>query len=740
MRTQQGRMRRQVSRLVSRTTLGLITAVAALALVVPVAGATPESDAGAAIDQAWTAAGGDTSALGARDGGVYAAGNGFGQNFAGGAIFYSPDTGAKIMFGAILDKYRALGGPADSDLGFPNIDEGPGRVSPASRNTTFSAADRPVIFWTPDTGAWVVRGAINAAWDRLGGSSGVLGVPVADETYDGDVVSQNFSTGQVTFDSRTKSFTTEPPDLAGQLGDVTIPGDVTSAINAAYRAAGGAAGPLGARQGDQFTIDPDGAGQAFAGGQIFYSPATGAHVVSGAILEKYESAGGPTGDLGLPNAAEADGGVPDSRVSSFAASDNPVIFWTADHGAVIVRGAMKAAWDKLGGAAGALGVPESDQTADGDKVSQKFSGGQLSWDAKTNTFTTDPANLAESLGGLEVPTQAPATPAVPNPPKDNAFAFHTWWLWWIIPLALLVLASVVALMSTQRRRAARAFDGEAESDAAHVYRAPDDRSRWSTPVADTWQETEAPAAPRWGAAGGTETPAEHELFTHRGAHEAADDQDAVDTAPTRVQSGDLADERVGRHAAEPRPGWNAVDEDAYIPAPGSLFAPVYGAAPPPAQPRAQVVDPDLDDEDLVDDDFDDEDLVEPVDDDDEEPEFETDEDDVDDEDLYAEPDDQEPDDDEVADEELDDEELSDKEPDDREPDDEEPGDAEHAELPAIHLPLADPDEAPDGYPVKGRMSTGTYHTPDSARYDEVVAEIWFTDAQHAEANGFTPAD
>ncbi len=38
------------------------------------------------------------------------------------------------------------------------------------------------------------------------------------------------------------------------------------------------------------------------------------------------------------------------------------------------------------------------------------------------------------------------------------------------------------------------------------------------------------------------------------------------------------------------------------------------------------------------------------------------------------------------------------------------------------------------------MSTGTYHTPDSARYDEVVAEIWFTDAQHAEANGFTPAD
>ena len=39
------------------------------------------------------------------------------------------------------------------------------------------AADNPVIFWTPDTGARVVRGPINAAWDKLGGSAGQLGVP-----------------------------------------------------------------------------------------------------------------------------------------------------------------------------------------------------------------------------------------------------------------------------------------------------------------------------------------------------------------------------------------------------------------------------------------------------------------------------------------------------------------------------------------------------------------------------------
>ncbi len=162
--------------------------------------------------------------LGAKDGGVYPVGAGFGQNLAGGRIYFTPDTGAHVMQGAILDKYLALGGPGDGDLGFPNIDEGGGKA-PGSRNTTFSAADKPVIFWTPDNGAHVVRGAINAAWDKLGGSGGSLGVPVDDETYDGDVVSQAFAGGRVSWDHRTKAFTTTPPELADQLVGLKIPGD-----------------------------------------------------------------------------------------------------------------------------------------------------------------------------------------------------------------------------------------------------------------------------------------------------------------------------------------------------------------------------------------------------------------------------------------------------------------------------------------------------------------------------------
>ena len=77
----------------------------------------------------------------------------------------------------------------------PTINEVPGLAGPDSRVATFSASDKPVIFWTADHGAFVVRGALNAAWDKLGSSGGVLGAPVGDETYDGEVASQKFSGG-----------------------------------------------------------------------------------------------------------------------------------------------------------------------------------------------------------------------------------------------------------------------------------------------------------------------------------------------------------------------------------------------------------------------------------------------------------------------------------------------------------------------------------------------------------------
>jgi uncharacterized protein with LGFP repeats len=635
-----------LSGLIARTTIGLLSA-AALVVFAPVAAATPQDDADAAITAAWQAAGGDTGPLGPKDGGVYPAGDGFGQNFPGGKIFFTPATGAHAMMGAILDKYMSLGGPADSDLGFPTIDEGAGKATD-SRNTTFSAADNPVIFWTPDTGARVVRGPINAAWDKLGGSAGQLGVPSDDETYHGNVVTQKFTGGEVSYDRKAKTFTTVPPELAGQLGDVQIPDDPTSAINAARRAAGGPLGPLGAAQGEPYKIGADGLGQNFAGGKIFYSPATGANVVTGQVLAKYESVGGPQGDLGLPTSSEADGGLANSRMSTFSAKDQPVIFWTPDYGAVIVRGAMNAAWDKLGGAAGALGAPMADQAENGNVITQRFSGGVVSWDRSKKSFSTEPANLASQLAGLQVPGQEvpkapPANPQASDTGAKKWFAWSWWWLLAIIPVV--VLAGLVAVAAMRNRRGGRDDD---------VFGATDDDDEF-----------------------GPSYPDEHsaELFSSRYAHEGLGSPQSMSGGPQHPES------PMSAWGAPPEPTEEAADEEV-----DTTREPV--AAPETVAPQEKDEDPDKVD-------------TTPT-----RLPTSAERDPLTDTGRHA----------RIV---IDEPELNGT---------------------ALHLPLDDPNEAPDGYPIKADTKTGLYWAPGTTLYDDARAEIWFASEELARTNGFVRAN
>ena len=547
-------LRTLVGTTMARATAGLVMAVAIAFLVpsVPMAWADPVSDADAAITTAWDAGGGPTGTLGIKDGGVYPVGAGFGQNFAGGKIYFTPETGAHIMQGAILDKYLALGGPADGDLGFPTIDEGAGKA-PDSRNTTFSAADNPVIFFTPDTGAHVVRGALNTAWDKLGGSAGVLGVPTEDEVYRGDVVSQDFTRGQLSWNRKTGAFTTTPPELADQLAGLVIPGDATTAINAARRASGGPMGPLGPVDGAQYKIGADGVGQNFAGGKIFYSPATGANVVTGQVLAKYESVGGPDGDLGFPTSNEGDGGLaPASSIVTFAAADQPVIFWTPDFGAVIVRGAMNAAWSKLGGAAGELGAPTADQAENGDVVTQKFNGGAISWDKTSGEFSTEPANLAAELSGLEVPgfqaPQAPGPGAASDSGGEKWYQWHKWWLLAIVPLALLLIAIVVGVLLNRRRgdrQGVDPFDEDYDDHDDHFEDLDDlppsghrDYDSGPVPVGVGEDDDRYAPASMWAM------PVDHDVAAPGGPVPQlggpSDNQDSIDTTPTRIESEPVA--------------------------------------------------------------------------------------------------------------------------------------------------------------------------------------------------------
>lgn len=716
----------------ARVTFGLAVAAAGLVFA-PSAAADPATDANDAVTAAYDASGGPTGPLGAREGGVYPVGDGFGQDFAAGKMFFTPATGAHWMQGAILEKYESLGGPADSDLGFPTIDEGPGRVGPDSRNATFSATDKPVIFWTPATGARVVRGAINAAWDKLGGSAGVLGVPSDDEVYRGDVSSQNFTGGQLSWNRKDRTFTTTPPELADQLKDLSVPEDATSAIAAARRAAGGSLGPLGAEDGPQYKIGDDGVGQNYAGGKIFYTPQTGADVVTGQVLEKYESVGGPEGDLGFPTSSESDGGLgSNSRISTFAAEDKPVIFWTPDYGAVIVRGAMNAGWSKLDGAKGPLGAPVADQTENGDVVTQRFSGGVLSYDRSARKFTTEPPNLAAGLAGVQVPgEQAPNASAEPQASaSDDGGEWLSWhWNWWwllaLIPV-LIVVALVAGAVLWRRRRDDRFRDGEFRDGAFRddVYHDDfrDDRFREDGDVfADAAryrpQDSGGPdvegeegqsgypagfGEPVAGAAGpwtprddttdATEpeatgsAPESDELFGGQ------DDPDSVDTAPTRIELPDDAAEPVA--GAEPvdeaRPAAQSALEEPSLP-----VSDVWGATEPSPEP-ARAAEPEPEpphDEPSAADAFVPDTIAPP---------------------LFV----------------------------------EDAPSGRHAAIDideptpgrtAIHVPVGDAD-VPAGYPIKADTKSGLYWPPGSPGYEDAVAQIYFASEEFARTNGFVRGD
>jgi uncharacterized protein with LGFP repeats len=702
-----------------RAVLALAAASVVVALA-PCAAASPESDADDAITAAWKAGGGADSRLGPKQGDVYAVGDGFVQDFAGGKMFFTPATGARSLYGPILDNYESLGGPVGSDLGFPTITEVPGLAGPDTLVSTFAASDKPVIFWSAAHGAFVVRGAMNAAWDKLGSSGGVLGVPVNDETYNGELSTQSFTGGQLSWNRLTKVFTTVPPELAQQLTGLQVPIDPTAAIDTAWRSAGGAAGPLGAKQGGQYPVGNNAIAQKFAGGKVFFSPGTGANAMESDILSKYESLGGPGSDLGLPTANETDGGIkPTSRISRFSAADKPVIFWTPAHGAFVVRAAMKAAWDKLGGAKGTLGAPVGDQAVDGDVVSQKFTGGKISWNRAKNAYTTEPPNLASSLSGLQVPGQKP--PSRTAAPAGTARTWH--WSWLLVAIPVLLLVGLLAMATLWARR--RRMDGRRaaarrrrEARAARPYEpVPLRDDRWSA-EADSdvglsgfgagypeapeptppMAEPDRPAAPEsWRL-----TPEQAEARSIDAEQVGAappdvdedigvEDPDKVDTAPTRIPS---EAELRSQPEVSPEP---AVSPEAAV-SPEPAVSPEGEVRPEPAATSEPEVSPEPEVSREAEVRPQAEAIPEPV---------------VRTGGRHA------------AAETSDDEDVW-------------PG-AANAVGPAIHLPLEDPREAPEGYPVKGNASFGLYYTPDSALYDDAFAEIWFASEEVARANGFTKA-
>ncbi|HEU0102638.1 MAG TPA: hypothetical protein VFR07_09995 [Mycobacteriales bacterium] len=214
-----------------------------------------------------------------------------------------------VVKGAILARYESLGG-ARGFLGRALTDE----LSTPNGVGRYNVFEGGSIYWSPGSGAHEVHGLIREKWGALGWENSLLRFPTSNE--------------------------------------IALRG---------------------------------GALNRFQGGFVYWSPGTGAHEVHGDILAKYAEFRWETGRLGYPVTDELR--TPD-RTGAFSLFQGGAVYWSPDTGAHQIEGAIRAKWDALGSENSGLGFPVTDEDdRPGGRVSD-FELGQISWTPETGAVVT----------------------------------------------------------------------------------------------------------------------------------------------------------------------------------------------------------------------------------------------------------------------------------------------------------------------------------------------------------------
>lgn len=159
-------------------------------------------------------------------------------------------------------------------------------------------------------------------------------------------------------------------------------------IQRKYVELGGVSGRLGLPVDAEVDI-AGGRMRRYLGGDIYYSQASGAHVVWGAILGTLRAQGGPSGVLGFPTTDEF-GGLPGVLVQVFTRGR---ILWTQQTGAHEVHGTIETKYGQLGWERGSLGVPVTDQFHGNDGGRSKLN------DFQNGTIIAHPETGTHEIGG-----------------------------------------------------------------------------------------------------------------------------------------------------------------------------------------------------------------------------------------------------------------------------------------------------------------------------------------------------
>ncbi|MFG2294991.1 FG-GAP-like repeat-containing protein [Streptomyces sp. NPDC048603] len=246
------------------------------------------------------------------------------------------------LCGPMLAKFKAKGGATDFAKPSGNVTETPDGGRFIHLRTTGITYDNASIYWHPSTGAWVVQGAIRTKWMALGAEKSLLGYPTSDEGKTFDEVGR-FST---------------------------------------FTGSGGA-------------------------GAIYWTPDFGAWEVNGGIYRRYVEMGGPS-RLGYPTNDETRHTDNIGRYNHFRkrgqTADSASIYWTSATGAHPVYGAIRAKWIALGAEKSFLGYPKSDEYEVAAGPRADFVGGYIRYNRTTGVAlehrpTDRTAHLRTDLSG-----------------------------------------------------------------------------------------------------------------------------------------------------------------------------------------------------------------------------------------------------------------------------------------------------------------------------------------------------
>ena len=199
--------------------------------------------------------------------------------FERGSIYWSADTGAHGVVGRSDGRYRALDGPQGT-LRYPTTS-----TARSERGWWRTRFERGEIHESPDGVAVAVIGPVNTRFQRLGGLDGSgLGHAITHVRVRAEAIVQRFERGVVV-----------GPEDTGEVRAVR------GRIAERYLDLGLAASDWGVPLRDQTAVEgTDGEMVEFAEARVYDSLGTGVRALQGPVLQRYLDEGGPTGSLGLP--------------------------------------------------------------------------------------------------------------------------------------------------------------------------------------------------------------------------------------------------------------------------------------------------------------------------------------------------------------------------------------------------------------------------------------------------------